>query len=55
MALPRLSIDSTVLLGVDVQERLMPTIDGAARVEANCAILARAAGVLGMPVVCTEQ
>jgi nicotinamidase-related amidase len=55
MALPRLSPDSTVLLVVDVQERLMPTIDAAARVEANCAILARAAGVLGMPVVCTEQ
>ena len=55
MALPRLSTDGTVLLVVDVQERLMPTIDAAARVEANCAILARAAGVLGMPVVCTEQ
>ena len=55
MALPRMRPESTALLIIDVQERLMPTIDGAARVQANCALLARAAGTLGMPVICTEQ
>ena len=53
--IPRLRPDAAALLVVDVQERLMPTIAAAARVEANCALLARAAGVLGMPVLCTEQ
>lgn len=33
----------------------MPTIAAAPRVEANCALLAQAAGLLGMPVICTEQ
>lgn len=55
MALPRLRPESTALLVVDLQERLMPTIAGAARVAENSALLARAAGVLGMPVICTEQ
>jgi nicotinamidase-related amidase len=54
-AIPRLRPEETALLVVDVQERLMPTIAAARRVEANCAILARAAGALGMPVVCSEQ
>ena len=55
MALPRLRPETTVLLVIDVQERLMPTIADAARVETNCALLARAAGLLQVPVVCTEQ
>jgi nicotinamidase-related amidase len=55
MALPRLRPESTALLVVDIQERLMPTIAAAERVAANSALLARAAGVLGMPVICTEQ
>lgn len=55
MAPPRMRPEDTLLLVVDVQERLMPTIAAAPRVEANCAILARAAGTLGMPVICTEQ
>lgn len=55
MALPRLRPESTALLVVDIQERLMPTIAAAERVATNAAILARAAGVLGMPVICTEQ
>lgn len=54
-AIARLRPEETALLVVDVQERLMPTIAAAPRIEANCAILARAAGLLGMPVVCTEQ
>lgn len=55
MPIPRLCPASTTLLVIDVQERLMPTIAAAPRVEANCAILARAAGVFGMPVICSEQ
>ena len=55
MALPRLRPESTALLVIDVQDRLMPTIAARERVETNCALLARAAGVLGMPVICTEQ
>jgi len=53
--LPRLRRDETVLLVVDVQERLMPLIFEAERVVRNCAVLVRAAGVLGLPVVATEQ
>lgn len=55
MAPPRMRPEDTLLLVVDVQERLMPTIAAAPRVEANCATLARAAGMLGIPVICTEQ
>ncbi|MFM1935716.1 MAG: hypothetical protein RI990_675 [Planctomycetota bacterium] len=55
MPIPRLCPASTTLLVIDVQERLMPTIAAAPRVEANCAILAQAAGVLGIPVICSEQ
>ena len=55
MALPRLKPENSVLLVVDVQERLMPTIAAAERTAAHCALLARAAGVLGIPVICTEQ
>jgi nicotinamidase-related amidase len=55
MALPRLRPESTALLVIDVQERLMPTIAAAPRVEANCALLAQAAGIMGLPVICTEQ
>jgi nicotinamidase-related amidase len=55
MALPRLRPESTALLVIDVQERLMPTIAAAPRVEANCALLAQAAGIMGIPVICTEQ
>lgn len=47
--------DDTLLLIVDVQERLMPSIHEAARVEANCALLARAARQLGLPLMLTEQ
>lgn len=55
MPIPRLQPDSTLLLVIDLQERLMPTIADAARVESNCATLCRAAALLRMPVICTEQ
>ncbi len=41
--LARLRREDTLLLMVDVQERLMPAIHEAGRIEKNCALLARAA------------
>jgi len=45
----------SLLLLVDMQERLVPAMAGAAEVTANCGILLRAAGALGVPVLATEQ
>lgn len=53
--LPRLRRADTLLLIVDVQEKLMPVIHQAERVEANCAVLAKAARELRLPLVLTEQ
>lgn len=55
MAIPRLRIEQTVLLVIDVQERLMPTIDQASRVIQNAAVMLRAAAAMGMPYLVTEQ
>ncbi len=46
--------ESLVLL-VDVQERLAPAIDDGPRVIERASILLRAAGRLGVPIVVTEQ
>jgi nicotinamidase-related amidase len=51
----RLTISSTALLVIDVQDRLMPTIHRAERLVNNCTVLCRAAPVLGVPVIATEQ
>ncbi|MCE5270621.1 hydrolase [bacterium] len=45
----------TLLLVVDVQERLMPVIDNTERVTLNIRRLVQGAGVLGLPVLATEQ
>ncbi|HVP73627.1 MAG TPA: isochorismatase family protein [Phycisphaerales bacterium] len=55
MAIPRLRIDQTALLVIDMQERLMPTIDHAARVIHNASIMLRMAAATGMPYLVTEQ
>jgi len=55
MPIPRLDADRTVLLVIDVQERLLPTIADAEAIVANCAALAEGAGALGLPVAVTEQ
>lgn len=60
MALPmpeisRLRRDETVLLLIDMQEKLLPAIHEAGRLESNCALLLRAAKQLAMPVIITEQ
>ena len=43
------------LLIVDVQERLLPTMHEAERVEAKCRLLLRAAEQLNLPVLVSEQ
>ena len=47
--------DESVLLIIDVQERLAPAIHEGDRVAANCAWLAGVAGRLAVPVVVTEH
>ena len=55
MPIPRLSLERTALLVIDVQERLLPTIDDAPRVVANCAAALHLAQLLGLPAFVTEQ
>jgi nicotinamidase-related amidase len=55
MAIPRLRIDDTALIVVDMQERLVPTIIDRARLVANCAIMLRMVGQLGLPHLVTEH
>ena len=47
--------DRTTLLVIDLQQRLMPAIDGASDVLANAGRLIEAARKLGVPAVVTEQ
>jgi nicotinamidase-related amidase len=47
--------DSTGLVLVDVQERFRPVIDGFDEVAAACGLLAEGFGVLGRPVLASEQ
>jgi nicotinamidase-related amidase len=47
--------NESVLLLVDYQARLMPAIQNAASVTARALLLARAAHILGVPVIGTEQ
>ena len=53
--IPRLVPAESVLLVVDVQQRLVPAMFEAERVVRNCAILAQTARLLDMPIVVTEQ
>lgn len=53
--IPRLHSAATVLMVIDVQERLMPAIWEAAQVEKGCVLLAQAARQLGLPIIVTEQ
>lgn len=47
--------ETAQLLVIDLQERLLPAIDGADRVLANTTILMQAADVLGLPITISEQ
>jgi nicotinamidase-related amidase len=51
----QMSAGDTALLVIDVQEKLLPKIHDAQRVEMNAAFLIDAARLLDMPVQATEQ
>jgi len=55
MAIPRLHADDTLLLVIDIQDRLMPTIHDREDLVSTVSVLADFARLLGMPVVVTEQ
>ncbi|MDR2529586.1 MAG: isochorismatase family protein [Synergistaceae bacterium] len=51
----RLRVEETSFLMVDLQERLLPSIDKQESVIQNAVTLLKAAGVLSVPVLYTEQ
>lgn len=51
----RLERHNTVLVVIDVQEKLMPVIAGAAEVIGNIDRLVRGCHILGVPAILTEQ
>ena len=51
----RLTRSSTALLVVDVQERLLPVIDGAAELERRVVAFLQGAAALGLATIVTEQ
>ncbi|MBI1205653.1 MAG: isochorismatase family protein [Azospirillum sp.] len=50
-----LDADRSLLVIIDLQERLLPAIHDRARVIANTRVLLQAAAALGVPVIATEQ
>ena len=55
MPIPRLRIEDTVLLVVDIQSRFASSIHGWQALVTNATIVARAAAELGVPTIVTEQ
>lgn len=55
MAIPRLRIEETALLVIDMQEKLLPSIADRQRVIRNCEVILRMAGELGIPYLVTEH
>jgi nicotinamidase-related amidase len=53
--MPLLNIGDSTLVVIDFQARLMPAIHDGARLVANAQRLVAAAGLLGVPIVMTEQ
>lgn len=53
--MPRLDRDHTLLIIVDVQERLLPVIDEHDRITTNIVRLIKGCAVLSVPIVVTEQ
>ncbi|NOS99215.1 MAG: isochorismatase family protein [Phycisphaerales bacterium] len=51
----RLDVGRAALLVIDVQEKLLPLIQGRAELLAACALLVRGAALFELPVVVTEQ
>lgn len=50
-----ITVEKSALVLIDIQERLMPVIDGRDLVLANAAKLLKFANIVGLPVVVTEQ
>jgi nicotinamidase-related amidase len=55
MPIPRLRIEDSALLVIDVQDRLMPIIADRDKLISNCAILIQMAEQLEIPYLVTEQ
>jgi nicotinamidase-related amidase len=55
MPIPRLRVEDTVLLVVDIQERFAASIQGWEPLVHNAGVLCRAMGELGVPAIATEQ
>jgi len=53
--MPKIGRETSTLLMVDFQDRLMPAIEGLEAVLANARRLLNAAKLLGVPVLLTEQ
>jgi nicotinamidase-related amidase len=51
----KLEAPRSALIVIDLQQRLVPAIDGSAAMLANAVRLVRAAGMLDVPVLTTEQ
>ncbi len=51
----QLDLQQALLLVVDLQERLLPAIDEKERVLKRSAVLIKAARILGMPIIWSEQ
>jgi nicotinamidase-related amidase len=52
---PLIAREDSLLVIIDAQERLMPVIEGHQEVTDNLVRLAKFAGIVGLPVVVTEQ
>jgi isochorismate hydrolase len=50
-----LSADQTLLIAIDIQERLLPAIHDGPRVQRHAEILLQAANILRIPALLTEQ
>ncbi|HEX7152611.1 MAG TPA: isochorismatase family protein [Thermoanaerobaculia bacterium] len=53
--MPRLTRDKAILVLIDVQEKLLPVIDGAKELVKNVDRLIRGTHALGIPAIVTEQ
>ena len=55
MKSPLIDRADSVLVFIDLQEKLLPVISGQDEIIANAARLAQFAGIIGLPMVATEQ
>lgn len=50
-----LTAEQTLLITIDIQDRLLPAIHDGARVQRNAGVLLQVAHILQIPVLLTEQ